>query len=364
MRAADATGTPEVIGSELRRRSLGPRSAAGVAVVVGALAVAVWRAPLSWSDVGERIRHAHPLPYLAALGVCYVSLALRAARWQVLLRNAGERCSLAPLLGCLLGSFAVNCLLPARVGDLLRAYLVRRRERVPAAKTFGTIVVERVIDLLTVLALVGLAAALSLRRGAGHGVGVAVVLSLLAGAAGVALLVMMHTGGLDRLTGHLPPRARRLYEGFRVGSLGALGRWRIVLLMTLGIWMLDTVRFGLVAAAVGEAARLGPARILLVTLIAALLSTTPFLPGGLGAVESGVVLVLTSVAGLGAGPALSIVLLDRGITYGSVVVTGLLSLAVLQRPGAARAASTRTADEGRALGQPAAELTPRATRGG
>lgn len=59
MTPAAATQPTEVAGSELRTRALGWRSVAGIAVVAAALAVAIWRAPLSRTEVGVRIRHAH-----------------------------------------------------------------------------------------------------------------------------------------------------------------------------------------------------------------------------------------------------------------------------------------------------------------
>jgi glycosyltransferase 2 family protein len=299
-----------------------------------AAALVVWRAPLDWADVWSRVRHARPLPYAAAVAVCYLSFGMRAARWRVLLANAGERCAPFPLLGALLASFAVNCVVPARVGDLLRALLVRRHQGVGAAKALGTIVVERVIDLAVVLLLLLAAVGLTLHRPGGGGVAVAAAAAAAVCGAAAGLLVLLRSGCLGRLAGRLPRPLVRACDGFRQGSLGCLGSWRRVLPLSLGIWGVDTTRLALVVAALGGVVGLGPAQLLLVTLVAALLSTTPLLPGGIGAVESGVVLVLTTVAHAGADQALAIVLLDRSITYGSVVVSGAVSLLALQARGA------------------------------
>jgi uncharacterized membrane protein YbhN (UPF0104 family) len=317
----------------IRRQALNRRTLAWLTLAPLAVALAIWRAPVDWADVWSRIRQAHLLPYLAALAVCYVSFAVRATRWRILLANAGERCALAPLLGALLASFFVNCVVPARIGDLVRAYLVRRHQGVPAAKAFGTIVVERVIDLAVVLTLLMAAIALSLHRPAVRTLGVAIVAGAALCAGCALLLLLIRTRRLERVVGRLPGPVVRLYQGFRDGSLGSLGRWRQVLPLTLAVWALDTTRFALVVAALGGVAGLGPGQVLLVTLVAALLSTTPFLPGGLGAVESGVVVVLTTVSAAGAGQALSVVLLDRSITYGSVILSGALALLLLQVRG-------------------------------
>ena len=49
--------------------------------------------------------------------------------------------------------FAALGLLPARAGDLLRPYMLARREGLPAPATFATVIMERVFDLVAVLGL-------------------------------------------------------------------------------------------------------------------------------------------------------------------------------------------------------------------
>ena len=71
---------------------------------------------------------------------------------------------------------------------------------------------------------------------------------------------------------------------------------------------------------------LGPSQFLLIALVAALLTTVPFLPGGLGLVEAGMIGVLITVGGVTNSAAVSITLLDRSISYGSLVVDRLRDL--------------------------------------
>ena len=49
--------------------------------------------------------------------------------------------------------FAANALIPGRVGEVLRPYLLARRENLNATSAFATIILERVLDLVTVLLL-------------------------------------------------------------------------------------------------------------------------------------------------------------------------------------------------------------------
>jgi uncharacterized protein (TIRG00374 family) len=145
-----------------------------------------------------------------------------------------------------------------------------------------------------------------------------------------AVLLLLRRGSLRRWIELLPAPVARSYDGLRDGSVGSLGRWVLLLPLSVVPWILDALRFALVVAALGGAAGLGPPQILLVTLVAALLSTVPLLPGGLGAVEGGSVIVLTSLTGMDVSQALALVLLDRSITYGSLIVSGFAALLVMQ----------------------------------
>jgi N-acetyl-alpha-D-muramate 1-phosphate uridylyltransferase len=325
-----ATGAgAEPAASTPLSRAMTWRALLWLALAPVALLVAVWRAPLDWGSVLGPVRHAHLLPYLVAVVVCYLSSAVRAVRWQVLLANAGERCGVAPLMGALLASFFVNCTVPGRVGDLYRAHLLHRHHGVATAKALGTIAVERVLDLAVVVGLLLAAGGLSLHGPARRGVVLSILGGLAVCGAAVTVLVLVRRGSLRRWVDRLPTPAARLYDGLRDGSVGSLGRWPQQLPLSVVPWILDSVRFGLVVTALGGTG-LGPPQILLVTLVTALLSTVPLLPGGLGAVEGGTVVVLTSITGLDVGRALALVLLDRSITYGSYIVSGLAALLVMQ----------------------------------
>ena len=83
---------------------------------------------------------------------------LRTARWRVILAE-GARCRFAALFGVLMIGFATNNLLPARLGEFARAYLLRRRTGTRKTFLLASIFVERMFDGLV---LVGVLAGLSL----------------------------------------------------------------------------------------------------------------------------------------------------------------------------------------------------------
>lgn len=105
-------------------------------------------------DVSAEIGAADPVFLLLALAATGATYVLRAWRWQKMLEPVG-RARFATALRTTVIGFAANALLPARAGEVLRPYLLARREGLSATSTFATVILERVLDLVAVLALFG-----------------------------------------------------------------------------------------------------------------------------------------------------------------------------------------------------------------
>src|SRR5262245_15662305 len=105
-------------------------------------------------EVGEQTREAGVR--LLVLGVCVAMMtyALRAFRWQYLLAPIGPTRFATAFRTTVIG-FAASFLLPARPGEVLRPYLLARREGLSPTACFATILLERLLDLVTVLLLFG-----------------------------------------------------------------------------------------------------------------------------------------------------------------------------------------------------------------
>lgn len=80
------------------------------------------------------------------------SMWIRAWRWHYLLKPA-LNLKTKELFGPMMAGFALNGLLPARIGEFARAYILAKKHNAPFTKIFATIVVERIFDTLTLLAL-------------------------------------------------------------------------------------------------------------------------------------------------------------------------------------------------------------------
>lgn len=125
------------------------------AILVTLLAIALFGWFLRGTDLGaiwSQVRGAEPGYLVLALVVVGVSYAMRAVRWQCLLRPIGTTRFRTAFRTTVIG-FAALALLPARAGDVLRPYLLARHERLSIPATLATVVMERVLDLVAVLLL-------------------------------------------------------------------------------------------------------------------------------------------------------------------------------------------------------------------
>lgn len=98
------------------------------------------------------MRTAHPALVAAGVVCVFLSYVLRAVRWQVMLAPLGPTRFSVALRATIIG-FAASFILPARAGEVLRPWLLARREGFDASAAFATIIVERMLDLVTVLTL-------------------------------------------------------------------------------------------------------------------------------------------------------------------------------------------------------------------
>src|SRR5207244_801625 len=115
--------------------------------------IAYFARNVDWSPAFATLRRADPLFLVAALVVYYLSFPVRAIRWARLLREGGARIFGRDLLEILLLGWFVNCLVPAKLGDLYRSYLVKRRFGISLSRTVGVVVAERLLDLFVVFGL-------------------------------------------------------------------------------------------------------------------------------------------------------------------------------------------------------------------
>jgi glycosyltransferase 2 family protein len=123
-----------------------------VVLVVAVLLLAVFLRNVDFWRVVSEIGHARPEWLLLSVLTMVGNLAIRAYRWQYLLDPLGKVRFASAFRATAVG-FAASTVLPARAGEVIRPYFLARHEHMSATGAFATIILERLLDIVAVLAL-------------------------------------------------------------------------------------------------------------------------------------------------------------------------------------------------------------------
>ncbi len=265
-----------------------------------------------------------------AVAVEFLALWVRGVRWRLIL-DSTVRVRDRDAVSMLLIGYAANNVLPLRAGELVRAHLLYTRHGAGRLATLGTIVVERIFDVLVLaLSLASAVAATEVDPALRRSAWLLLALASTA-AASVAVLAAWPRGAdlLVRTLGVLPasvrPRARVALGSF-LGGLGALrgGRaWLAVALASAASWGLEAAAYWIVGLAFGLP--VGPLAFLAVCGAANLALAVPSTAGGIGPFEYFTGLMLQAY-GTTAAMSAAYALVLHALLLVPVVVAGLLLL--------------------------------------
>ncbi|TMC30778.1 MAG: flippase-like domain-containing protein [Chloroflexi bacterium] len=309
--------------SALRERLTDPRTLISFAILAVVLFVVLTHVQLDYGASLRAISQTNPVIYALAIAAFYLSFVVRTVRWELLLRNTGESEHFGELFHIVILAWFANCVLPAKMGDFYRAYLLRQQTDVSGSKGLGTIFSERALDFLVLMSLLVVSGLISFRASVPERFLPAFVVGLaIAGGLIGGLLVIRYSEG--RLSRYLPERLRERATRFKHGLLSAFaGRLPFLLGLTVLVWLAESTRLYLVVQALPLHLSLSLAQIVFIALVASLLTTIPALPGGLVLVEGGIIAVLVFF-GLTASQAFTVAILDRLISYWSLIAVGLV----------------------------------------
>lgn len=153
------------------------------------------RVPLD--RVAKSLSQLQPSYVVAALGAVAVAYALRCQRWAMMLRCLGGQVRFADAAVPLLSCVALNNVLPLRAGDVVRIVAFRRLTQVGPSMQLGSLVLERLLDVATLMAI--LAATLGLSRVATLQPSLKAGLELLAWATLAAVVIFLAAPGPIRM---------------------------------------------------------------------------------------------------------------------------------------------------------------------
>ncbi|MCA9551909.1 MAG: flippase-like domain-containing protein [Myxococcales bacterium] len=251
------------------------------------------------------------LGWLAVATVVYCALfALRGVRWSILLSPLAP-VSWSTAAEVFVVGFMANNVLPARLGDVARAYVLSRRRSIPAAGTFSSVMLERIFDGIIVVAFLNAVLWVAPPDGAWIKpvayLAALVFVGALAACAIAAFFEAPMLAILHRLLGRgaLAERLCGLVErlGRGLHALKSPAQTAKVVALSVLVWSIEVVVYVLVARAFGlELPLLG---LVLTMCLLTLGLVAPSAPGFLGVFETVVVqaLALYGVAG------------DEGLAY-------------------------------------------------
>ena len=255
-----------------------------------------------------------------AIAFYLAGCAARAERWYELLRYNGALPRRVDAYGLVAVAYFGNNVLPARAGDALRVVLIAPRAQTDARTAIGTVVAERVLDVVVLLGLFVVLAYGVLggidKPSAGRLVFAALLVAGLIAASAAAAWVLHRRGHLRRVLEFLAPMAeatRNLRSDHGMQLLG----------ITFAVWALELIAWWLAARAVGLDLALVEVGYLMG--LASMFALIPSGPGYVGTFDAAVVFGVRALEFTGA-QALSYVLALRFVVTVPITLIGLVVL--------------------------------------
>lgn len=268
----------------------------------------------------------------------FVSYFLRAVRWRYLLISEKE-IPLSSLYPATIIGYMANNLLPARLGEFVRAYVLARREKLDTPSVFASLVIDRIFDGFTVLLMLLITIfSLRLPPGMEHAasalkLGGATMFLLYCGVLVFLLLLKLCTmSTLSLVRFVLKPFPERIAErvipmlGSFIGGIRLSSSCRhsaAILLSSILIWVFALLPVDMTLRSFGIDLPITASMFILVLLVFAVM--VPAAPGFIGTYHYACVMGL-SVFGIGEAKALSIALIVHGTGFFPVIIAGLYHL--------------------------------------
>jgi uncharacterized protein (TIRG00374 family) len=260
--------------------------------------------------------------------VAILSHLLRAERWRMLLVPSGNKVGLTNSFLSLMIGYLVNLAVP-RGGEVSRCYNLYKLEKTPVEVSFGTVVVERMVDVICLLLLIAFSFfaewqklkkfidTLNFSSGEGFSISpwmIVVFLGVIVFAAAIFFL-------------RKNKKLLKIIEGFKEGLLAIFKMQNkgLFIAYSLGIWLLYFLMSYLVIKAFPETEDLGFSAVLTLFAVGSIAMAAP-LPGGAGSYHTLVPLALVMLYNLPQADAVAFVFIFHGWQTILMILMGVLSL--------------------------------------
>ncbi|HJJ51335.1 MAG TPA: lysylphosphatidylglycerol synthase transmembrane domain-containing protein, partial [Methanocorpusculum sp.] len=262
-----------------------------------------------------------PTWLIAAVIICVLAWFLRGFRYKYITERLGTKIGVIFSTACIYVSQTANMIIPARLGDFVRMFILKHEKGMPYTNGFTSLIVERVYDIL-ILAVLGLCA-LPFLIGlipADYGWFIwLIILVLVAGIVGILILLLAKWMQAEN---KILKKILEVFAQFRqvsatIASLGILSGTSVV------IWMMDVLTCYLVCMMLSVDVPF--MLVLLAIIIGNLIKAVPITPGGIGTYEAALAIVF-EIGGVASFTAFLIAVIDHLIKNLVTLAGGLISL--------------------------------------
>jgi len=262
--------------------------------------------------------------------VAMASHVLRAVRWKMMLQPTGNNVKLSNSLLSLMIGYLVNMAVP-RGGEVSRCYNLYKLEETPVEVSFGTVVVERLVDLACLIILIGLSFIVEWQRlkafidtldFSSSGKSSLPIWILLALAVFIMLIVGVYMLRKNE-------KLRKILIGFKEGLMAIFrlkNKW-LFIFYSFAIWALYFLMSYFVVIAFPETRDLGVSAVLTLFAIGSIAMAAP-LPGGAGSYHTLVPLGLVMLYNLPEADAIAFVFIFHGWQTVIMITAGVISLII------------------------------------
>jgi uncharacterized protein (TIRG00374 family) len=283
-------------------------------IAIGILAFMLYRV---WDDLLVALQNSIPAYLILGTVICLSAWWLRGWRYHIILKNLNYQVSITASTACIFISQMVNLIVPARLGDFVRVFILKHEYTVTYSEGVSSLVVERVFDIFTV-ALLGAVAVFFVVNVPAWFYTI-IVLPLVAGV--VFFILLRFMGKFSSENRYIAIVMTILHEikkaSLSLKAIVVLGFSSVV------IWLLDI--FVCVAVVMMFQQQIPFAIIVLAVVIGNLVKAVPLTPGGVGTYEISLAITF-GLAGVDPAVATLIAVIDHLIKNLVTLAGGIVSI--------------------------------------
>ncbi|MBG0768303.1 lysylphosphatidylglycerol synthase transmembrane domain-containing protein [Methanococcus maripaludis] len=269
------------------------------------------------------IKNTNLIWFFIAFSCFYASVFLKSIRWKLLLKDAEINIDLKDSFLIFYLSMFANSVVPAKIGDVYRSYLLKQKNNAPISLSFATVFVERIFDLMTMIPLLLIFGIISFNAN----IPLEVFMALKYGIALIILLIVftliflkLNAKVMAKINNKLIKNIFTNFEkGIRTLKVRSIPK---LFLLSLISWITEGFTIYFIFLSIGL--NFDVLFSIFTDLSSSLLTAIPFTPSGLGIVEYALVFIL-NLKNTGITESSVVIVLYRAISYFSIVILGSIA---------------------------------------